>query len=56
MQDLRQVAVGYPFRPDPLHTHKMPNQRYTMVFGPDVKTIREDRQPERSIWTTDLLD
>ena len=32
------------------------DQRYTMVFGPDVKTIREDREPERSIWTTDLLE
>ena len=31
-------------------------QRYTMVFGPDVKTVREDREVERSIWSSDLLE
>lgn len=56
MQDLRQVAVGYPTRLDPPHTHEMPNRCYTMVFGPDVKTVREDHEPERAIWTTDLLE
>ena len=32
------------------------NQRYTMVLGPDVKTVREDREAEREIWTSDLLE
>ena len=32
------------------------DQRYTMVFGPDVKTIREDREVERSVWGSDLLE
>ena len=32
------------------------DQRYTMVFGPDVKTVREDREEERSIWSDDLLE
>ena len=32
------------------------DQRYTTVRGPDVKTIREDREEERSIWGTDLLE
>ena len=32
------------------------DQRYTMVLGPDVKTIREDREEERSIWATDILE
>ena len=32
------------------------DQRYTMVFGPDVKTLREDREAERSIWSSDLLE
>ncbi len=32
------------------------DQRYTMVFGPDVKTIREDREVERSVWSSDLLE
>lgn len=32
------------------------SQRYTMVFGPDVKTIREDRERERTVWTSDLLE
>ncbi len=32
------------------------DQRYTMVLGPDVKTIREDREREREIWTSDLLE
>jgi len=32
------------------------DQRYTMVFGPDVKTIREDREAERTIWSADLLE
>ena len=27
------------------------DQRYTMVFGPDVKTIREDREAERAVWS-----
>ena len=31
-------------------------QRYTMVFGPDVKTLREDREVERAIWSSDLLE
>ena len=31
-------------------------QRYTMVFGPDVKTLRDDREVERSIWSSDLLE
>ncbi len=33
-----------------------PDQRYTMVLGPDVKTIREDREAERTIWSADLLE
>ena len=32
------------------------DQRYTMLFGPDVKTLREDREPERAVWTADLLE
>ncbi|MCY3567109.1 MAG: carboxylesterase family protein, partial [Chloroflexi bacterium] len=32
------------------------DQRYTMVLGPDVKTVREDREVEREIWTSDLLE
>ena len=32
------------------------DQRYTMVLGPDVKTIREDREVERGIWADDLLE
>ena len=32
------------------------DQRHTILFGPDVKTLREDREPERAIWTTDLLE
>ena len=32
------------------------DQRYTMLFGPDVKTLREDREPERAVWTSDLLE
>ena len=32
------------------------DQHYTMVLGPDVKTIREDREEERSIWGTDMLE
>ena len=32
------------------------DQRYTMVLGPDVKTIREDREAEREVWTSDLLE
>ncbi len=31
------------------------DQRYTMVLGPDVKTVREDREVEREIWTSELL-
>ena len=31
-------------------------QRYTMVLGPDVKTVREDREVERAIWSSDLLE
>ena len=31
-------------------------QRYTLVFGPDVKTLRKDREVERSIWSSDLLE
>ena len=31
-------------------------QRYTMVFGPDVKTVRVDREVERTIWSSDLLE
>ena len=31
-------------------------QRYTMVFVPDVKTDREDREVERAIWSSDLLE
>ena len=30
--------------------------RYTMLFGPDVKTLREDRETEREIWSSDLLE
>ena len=30
------------------------DQRYTMVFGPDVKVIHEDRELERSLWATTL--
>lgn len=33
----------------------MSNQRYTMVFGPNVKTVRQDREEERSTWSDDLL-
>ena len=32
------------------------DQRYTMVLGPDVKTLREDRETEREIWSSDLLE
>ena len=32
------------------------DQRYTMVLGPDVKTVREDREAEREVWTSDLLE
>ncbi len=32
------------------------DQRYTMVLGPDVKTVREDREVEREVWTSDLLE
>lgn len=30
------------------------DRRYTMVFGPDVKVIHEDREVERSLWATTL--
>lgn len=33
-----------------------PDQRYTMVLGPDVKTVREDRELERAVWSSDLLE
>ena len=32
------------------------DQRYTMVLGPDVKTVRQDREEERTIWSSDLLE
>jgi para-nitrobenzyl esterase len=32
------------------------DQRYTMALGPDVKTLRVDREQEREIWSSDLLE
>ena len=33
-----------------------PDRPYTMVFGPDVRTVTADREEELALWSSDLLE